>query len=215
MVQNVVIGEPLQSNKKLGPELGLSSEDLSRVAQALRKDAIFGSLPTDSQARLLGRVTLRSLEQGEVLQELGQLAEHTYLILSGIFSFDGAGGRTVTLSSGLLGEEAILKMSACATTVTAQSAAEVVVFPRHPLMDIVWANRDLRALMLASFSDRFSLKAGNGAAEGGDEGGEPGPQGPALRGALDRQRRYLEGLSGSSQSLTHLLGWFLVLYCPA
>ncbi len=193
-------------------ERALSQAELSRIAEVLRTDAVFGSIASGDLSRLLGRVSVRHLRAGDELQSLGQIPENTYLILSGSFTYRGDAERFITVSSGLIGEEAVLKMSACATTIAAAEDSEVVVFPRYPLMNMVWDDKELRSLMLASLSDRFAFKAGAECRPSDDQGNLQPCVGPAVTSALENRRRFSE--SDGIHNLSKTLGWLLVLLLP-
>ena len=102
-------------------------------------------------------------------------------------------------------------MSTYTTTVTATEASEVVVFPRHPLTEIIWSNRELRSLMLASFSDRFSLKARHCDAPQSDDAVLHSHVGPALGATLEQQQRHH---GDHKHSTRNSIGWLLTLLLP-
>ncbi|MBF0124936.1 MAG: cyclic nucleotide-binding domain-containing protein, partial [Magnetococcales bacterium] len=171
---------------------------LSDIATSLRNEPVFRACPVEELARLLGKVTVRSLLPGEVLHEQGSLAQESYVVLSGCFCWDGSNHETVSIRSGLLGQEAVLTMQAYATTVTATEAATVVVIPREALKHVVWSNQELRDLIFASFTDRFMQPSRTREA------------GSLLHAALTRLHTNLH----KEMPVNKLVGWFLTLAVP-
>ncbi|MBF0157904.1 MAG: anion permease [Magnetococcales bacterium] len=171
---------------------------LSDLAALLRNEPVFSACPVGDLARLLGKVTVRSLLPGEVLHEQGSQAQESYVVLSGCFCLDGPDHQPIAVRSGLLGQEAVLTMQAYATTVTATESAMVVVIPKAALQHAVWSNQDLRDLIFASFTDRFMHPS------------RTSETGSLLQAALTKLHTSLH----KEMPVNKLVGWFLTLAAP-
>ena len=144
-------------------------------------------------ARFLPHVSLRFIEKGEHLEDIGAAAINTFYIVEGSFEVWGEGSRTTTVKEGFLGEEAAIGMDAYIATVTAQEPSKVLVMPKQAIWDLA-TYRPLRQALLSSFSNRFSPEE--------------------RQNSTDYNGTVFDGHIPSSTSMRHLIGWLMALLVP-
>ncbi|MBF0610508.1 MAG: anion permease [Magnetococcales bacterium] len=198
----------MDQNAPNHPDTAVERE-LDRISQALQQEPVFLACSVEDRARLLGKAVVQRLQPGEVLHQQGAETKACYLILSGCFHMTGEHGKVVRICSGLLGQEAVLTMQTYATTVIASKATEVVVLAKSAFQEMIWNNRALRDLVIASFSDRFGQRAGS------DEDldiPEQGQSGPLLLEAVARLKK--EQAKKNGKPVRNLVGWTMTLVMP-
>ena len=106
------------------------------VADALARSELLPGVGPEAFEPIVGDLTLRALEAGEVLVEQGDPAQDAFVVLSGdlevVLTEGGNAQRVATLAAGaVVGEIGVLAGDRRSATVRSITASEVAVIPRE------------------------------------------------------------------------------------
>lgn len=122
----------------------------------LRQDPLLARCDAAVLAKLLPRIEQRDLSSGELLAEAGQPAGHLFLLVSGQLLLDRGDGRTQTVRSGYVGEEAGVGASEYLGRISAASAARVIAIPRDALVKLFAHHPELVQELHYSLTNHYS-----------------------------------------------------------
>lgn len=125
-------------------------------ALALRKAALFSTLPTSELLPVANLCTEVALDSGDVLFHEGDLGDAMYVVVRGEVSVERSGSIMTTLGpSESVGEIAVLDWNPRDATVVAEGPTVLVRLDRHDLLDLLVDHPILAENMAAMLAARI------------------------------------------------------------